>query len=95
MHGLLTLGESSGVVEGGVCSPPPVLKTVTHAGVWFHCSARPPVPHRTEFNSSHVSRDNKLNTLSSFIGPFKYFSPGLENTEDEDNLSKSDFPFLK
>ncbi|XP_051872127.1 double-stranded RNA-specific editase B2 [Pristis pectinata] len=32
---------------------------------------------------------DKLSTLSSFIGPFKYFSPGLENTEDEDNLSTS------
>ncbi|XP_048462174.1 double-stranded RNA-specific editase B2-like [Rhincodon typus] len=31
-------------------------------------------------------QEHKLNTLSSFIGPFKYFSPGLENTEDEDNL---------
>ncbi|XP_067908006.1 double-stranded RNA-specific editase B2 [Heterodontus francisci] len=72
-----------------VCSPPPVLKTVTHAGVWFHCTSRPPIPHRTEYYSSCVSRDYKLNTLSSFIGPFKYFSPGLENTEDEDNLSTS------
>ncbi|XP_078085867.1 double-stranded RNA-specific editase B2 [Mustelus asterias] len=35
------------------------------------------------------NRQDKLNALSSFIGPFKYFSPGLENTEDEDNLSTS------
>ncbi|XP_032900799.1 double-stranded RNA-specific editase B2 [Amblyraja radiata] len=34
-------------------------------------------------------RKDKVNALSSFIGPFKYFSPGLENTEDEDNLSTS------
>ncbi|XP_062900453.1 double-stranded RNA-specific editase B2 isoform X1 [Mobula hypostoma] len=69
-----------------VCSPPPVLKT--HAGVWLHCTTRPSVPHRTEYSSCESS-EHKLNTLSSFIGPFKYFSPGLENTEDEDNLSTS------
>eukprot|EP00062_Callorhinchus_milii_P015793 gi/632966409/ref/XP_007899400.1/ PREDICTED: double-stranded RNA-specific editase B2 [Callorhinchus milii] len=34
-------------------------------------------------------RKDKLNTLSSFVGPFKYLSPGLENAEDEDNLSTS------